>query len=273
MPEKNPVDELRQRMKAKATTEAGAKPVSDPPQGGGTMGTDKDGDVRGEGSKDKDVAAGPKSLHEKTKVAEDVIATAKARDVEDTREETSGDERHDLVIGKELNIPPTIMQERLRLGQNPATGEPWSKDERMRYDREQEQSRQAHAKAVRESEIRMRDEKLEADRNRTNNQPVSHVPVNQLTADQLKAMQEAQDAGKGPAAQAAARDAAGPDERGRREAEMAADRHRTDRENAGVDEDLEKKELGEDTDTDDETDEGDKDPDQIEAELDRKSEK
>ena len=160
---------------------------------------------------------GAKSLRERQDVAEEKIRRAKAEDQEDTREETSGDERHDLVWGKEINIPPSIEAERLRNGQNPETGAPWSREDRMRYDKEQEQARQAHAKAVRESERQMRKEQAEAPL-----QPVSHIPASQMTEEQKKAMQEAQDSGKGPVAQARARDEAGPEARGKREADEAA---------------------------------------------------
>ena len=259
----NPTDALKQRMN-KASQQANAKPAPNPPAGGGSMSGEREHDSRGQGSVDRDVAAGPKSLAEKRQVAEQVIEDAKVRDVEDTREETSGTERHDLVIPSELNIPPTIVQERLRMGQNPSTGEPWTREERMEYDRNVEQSRQDHARAVRESEERMRQEQAEA---KTPIQPVSHVPVSQLTEGQRKSMQEAQDSGKGAIAQAAARDNSSPDAIGRRQAEEQMTRHDQQREDVGVDEDIEKEELGEDVeDTEEDTD---KDPDQVQAELDQ----
>lgn len=254
------VDKLKERM-AKAATKDSKAEATKVPSGGGSMSGERE-DPRGEEeSKDRDVAAGPKSIVEKQAVAEEKIAEAKAKDTEDTREETSGDERHDLIAGKELNIPPTIIAERLRNGQNPSTGEPWTREERMAYDREQEQARQRHARAVRESEDRMRKDQAEAQI-----QPVTHIPVNQLTDRQKKAMQSAQDSGKGAIAQATARDQNSPEELGRREATQMTEQEKR-RNEAGVTEDVEREEL----DRAAEEDNGDeeKDADEVQAELDK----
>lgn len=178
----------------------------------------------------------------KVPTAEEKTRKAKAEDVEDTREETSGDERHDLVTATEPNIPPSIVQERLRNGQNPATGEPWTREERMRYDRQNEQIRQIHARAVRESEEKMRKEAAE-NAPGAPIQPVVHTPTAHLTQGQRAAMQKAQDSGKGPVAQAAARDFNHPDELGKRQAEARMTDKTKQREDAGVTEDVETAEL------------------------------
>ena len=265
MNDQKPSDELRQRMLDKATEAAGGKETKPTPEGQGSMGTGLDGDVRGEGSVDRDVAAGPKDLPTKTRISEEVIARAKALDVEDTREETSGDERHDLVIGKELNIPPSIVQERIRLGQNPATGEPWTKEEQLNYKKSQEEAVEKHAKAVKESE-QLR-QKEEQEKNKSESQPVSHVPTNFLTEGQRKAMQEAQDSGKGPLAQARARDAAAPGEAGRREAEQNMTERDKRREDEGFDPEIERQELGEGNGDSDENDDDKRDADLVESDL------
>lgn len=175
----------------------------------------------------------------KMPAVEEKIKKAKEEDVEDTREETSGDERHDLIIPTEPNIPPSIVQERLRNGQNPATGEPWTRQDRIRYDKQNEQVRQIHARAVRESEDTMRREAAE-NAPGAQIQPVTHIPTAHLTPGQRVAMQKAQDSGKGPVAQAATRDQNHPDEIGRRQAEADM----TNREQrTGVDEEVEKDEL------------------------------
>lgn len=160
----------------------------------------------------KEQAMGPaRTYQQKVEMAEQFTALAKAQDLEDTREESSGYERHDLLSGgKELNIPPTIWQERLRNGQNPETGQPWSREQRMEFDKNQEQARQEHAKNVRKSELQMREE-LAGRQQLPPFQPVSHVAYNFLTDAQRKAMQEVQDAGGGVVAQATARDMAAPD--------------------------------------------------------------
>lgn len=62
----------------------------------------------------------------------------------------------------ERNVPPSVMSERLRNGQNPWTGEPWSRDQRMEYDRKIQQEREAHKAAIRESEVRMSEERAKA---------------------------------------------------------------------------------------------------------------
>lgn len=227
-----------------------------------------------EGKTEKDIAAGTKTGPEKAAVAEEKTSDARAMDVEDSREETSGTERHDLVIPAEPNIPPTVVQERLRNGQNPATGEPWTREERIRWDRQNEQARQIHARAEREAAKKAADEKAETP---PETQPVPHVPVSQLTERQKKAMQDAQNAGKGPVAQAAARDYNSPEEIGKREADAMTDKDKT-REDAGVDKDLERQELGETgtdpSDVDAETEvEGKKDADEVQADLDRKSDR
>ena len=165
----------------------------------------------------KEATSGVKSLHAKQVVAEQKTAEAKAYDVEDMREETSGYERFDNVTGKELNIPPSIIQERLKNNQNPSTGQGWSQEERRNYNKAVEQERQQHAKAVKESEDRMRKE--EAEKNTTQRQPTSHVPDAFLTDRQREEMQKVQDSGGGPVAQARARDANSPEELGRSEAE------------------------------------------------------
>lgn len=259
----NATDKIRDRMKEKATSDSKAKPSPEPPKDGGSMSGERGDDIRGQGTKDKDVAAGPKSIPEKQGIAEDIIADAKARDVEDSREETSGDERHDLVIPTMPNIPPTIVQERLRNNQNPATGEPWTREEKMNFDKQTEQARQDHARAVKESEERMREERTAA---ATPIQPVPHVPNVFLTDAQKKAMQESQDRGEGPIAQAAARDQHHPDEIGRRQAEanQMTEQERRRRE-AGVSKEIEEHELGEDNDNGDEEEKG---ADEIERELD-----
>jgi hypothetical protein len=265
MNDQKPSDELRQRMLDKATEAAGGKETKPTPEGEGSMGTGLEGDVRGEGSVDRDVAAGPKDLPTKTRISEELTAKAKALDVEDTREETSGDERHDLVIGKELNIPPTIVQERLRLGQNPATGEPWSKEEQLAYKKSQEDAVEKHSKAVKESE-QLR-QKEEAEKNKTEAQPVSHVPTNFLTERQREDMQKAQDSGKGPYAQARARDAAAPGEAGRREAENNMTERDKRREEEGFDPEIERQELGEGNGDSDESDDDKRDADLVESDL------
>lgn len=254
-------DGLKKKAEEQVNQAADAAPT--PVQKDGPVGGERN-DPRGEGTKDKDVASGVKSFSERQKVAEEKTAAAKAGDQEDTREETSGDERHDLVSGKELNIPPSIVQERLRNGQNPSTGEPWTREERMAYDRSVEQSRQVHAKAVRESEEKMRREQAEK---AAPVQPATHIPVSQLTEGQKKAMQEAQDAGKSPIAQAAARDANSPEEVGRREAErdMENEQQKDDLK-SGVDTEVEQSEL-EKNDGEKGTDEA-QDADEVQKDLD-----
>jgi hypothetical protein len=208
-------ERLKREALEKGSTKAGAQPTPTPPRDGGSMSGERL-DPRGEGSKDRDVASGPKSLPEKSKMAEEKTAKAKAEDQEDTREETSGDERHDLVAGKELNIPPSIVSERLRNGQNPSTGESWTRAERMAFDKATEQARQEHRAAVREAELTARKEEAEAKAPAT---PAAHVPRSFLTDRQVEAMQESQDRGEGPYAQAAARDRNHPDELGKAEGE------------------------------------------------------
>jgi hypothetical protein len=263
MSDTKPSETLRQRMLDKAQERAGGE-TKPTPVGEGSMGTGLDGDVRGEGSSDRDVAAGPKDLPTKAVISEERTARAKAEDVEDMREETSGTERFDLVIPKELNIPPTIAQERLRLGQNPATGEPWTKIEQEQYKRAQEESAEKHSKAVRESELLR--QKEEQEKTSSESQPASHVPTGFLTEGQKKAMQEAQDSGKGPLAQARARDAAAPGEAGRREAEKNMTDRDKRREEEGFDAELERKELGEEESNDKDSDE-ERDADLVESDL------
>lgn len=144
----------------------------------------------------------------KVKLTEELNKRAVEEDQEDTREETSGYERHDLVIAKELNIPPSIVQERLRNNQNPATGEGWSKEERLKYDKDAEQARQKHLKAVRDAEQKMREDMAAAPGQM---QPVAYVPDAHLTDEQRKAQQKAQDSGASAVGQARARDEASPE--------------------------------------------------------------
>lgn len=199
----------------------------------------------------KEQAMGPaRTYAQKVEMAEKITALAKAQDLEDTREESSGYERHDLLSGgKELNIPPTIWQERLRNGQNPETGQPWSREQRMEFDKNQEQARQEHAKNVRKSELQMREE-LAGRQQLPPFQPVSHVPYNFLTDAQRKAMQEAQDSGGGVVGQADARD-------------KAADTYIDPEVEEGMLEEI-RSESGEDVeDDDDSTDEEPKSPAQV----------
>lgn len=258
-------DGLKKKAEDKANSAADAAPT--PVQSDGPVGGERN-DPRGEGTKDKDVASGVKSFSERQKVAEEKVAAAKAGDQEDTREETSGDERHDLVSGKELNIPPSIVQERLRNGQNPSTGEPWTREDRMAYDRSVEQARQIHAKAVRESEERMRREATEAN---TPIQPTPHVPTSFLTQGQKEAMQKAQDEGKGAVAQARARDANDPDALGRAEAERdMAEQEKKDLA-SGVDSEVEQSELDK-NDADTVAGEDGQDADEVQKDLDKEQE-
>ena len=231
----NEVDKLRQRM-ANATPKA-------------TVGAT---------GKDREVAAGPRSTADRQEAAEEKIAKAKRDDVEDTRVETSGDERHDLITAMNPNIPPSIVTERLKLGQDPATGEPWSREERARYDRENERALEQHAKAVRESEIQMQKDQQGPT---PAIQPVPHVPVSQLTEAQKKAMQDAQNSGKGAIAQAKARDANSPEELGKAKANQMTQREKE----TGVDEDIEQQELDK---ADDTPAEEKKDADEVQEELD-----
>lgn len=154
------------------------------------------------------LSPGSVTQEHKVPLTEELIKRAIEEDTEDTREETSGYERHDLIIVKELNIPPSIVQDRLKNNQNPATGEGWSKEDRLKYQKDAEQARQQHAKAVKEFEEKMREE-MEAPQGQF--QPVAYIPNEHLTDDQRRAMQKAQDEGKGPVAQARARDENHPD--------------------------------------------------------------
>jgi len=249
----NPVDKLRKRMTDAVTGDSNAALSPDPEDSGESLSGGRD--------KDRDVAAGPKTIFEKQSVAEQLIIDAKVKDVEDTREETSGKERHDLVAGKETNIPPSIVQERLACGKNPDTAEPWTKEDRERYDRENERAVEEHARAVKESEDRMRKDQAEKPI-----QPVTHIPISQLTEGQKKAMQESQDRGDSPVVQARERDQNAPTEIGRRKAE-AKQMNENQRKDSGVDEDIERKELDR---SDDEDNDREKDPDEIQAELDEK---
>lgn len=153
-------------------------------------------------------APGSVTGEHKVKMTEELNKRAVENDQEDTREETSGYERHDLIIAKELNIPPSIVQERLRNNQNPATGEGWSKEDRQRYDKEAEQARQKHLKAVRDAEQKAREDQAAAPEQM---QPVQYIPDAHLTDEQRKAQQKAQDSGKSAVGQALARDNASPD--------------------------------------------------------------
>jgi hypothetical protein len=245
----NPVDKLRKRMTDAVTGDSDAELSPYP-------------DDSREHDRDRDVAAGPKTIQEKQAIAERLIIDAKVKDVEDTREETSGAERHDLLAGKETNIPPSIVQERLACGKNPETAEPWTKEDRERYDRENERAVEEHARAVKESEDRMRKDQAEKPI-----QPVTHVPISQLTATQKKAMQEAQDRGDSPVVQARERDQNSPEEIGRRKAE-AKQMNDQQRRDSGVDEDIEKAEL--ERSNDDNGNDAEKDADEIQAELDEK---
>lgn len=153
-------------------------------------------------------APGSVSGEHKVKMTEELNKRAVEEDQEDTREESSGYERHDLVIAKELNIPPSIVQERLRNGQNPATGEGWSKEDRRKYDQMAEQARQKHLKAVHDAEQKMREDMASAPEQL---QPVQYVPDAHLTDEQRKAQQKAQDSGASAVGQARARDEASPE--------------------------------------------------------------
>lgn len=203
------------------------------------------------------VPTGKKSLSEKDEVAKDIIAEAKTRDVEDSREETSGDERHDLVSGKEINIPPSIVQERLKMGQHPDTGEPWTRQEEKAWRDDQENARVLHQKAVAEAEQKMRDDAAAPP---TAIQPVGHVPISQLTRRQKAEMQASQDAGDSPVRQAQIRDANHPDTLGR---SMAMDKTKAPQQNeAEIDPELERREVeGE------EENDLTRDPDEVEDEL------
>lgn len=205
---------------------------------------------------------GIKTVSEKDAVAKEIIARAKAEDVEDSREETSGDERHDSVVPSFPNIPPSIQQERMRMGQHPITGEPWTHSERRAYERELEDGRIRHAMAVREAENKMR-----ADIGAPPAlQPILNVPTSHLTPEQKEAMQRVQDEGGSPAAVNRARDENHPDEIGRRLGDEQMTKHEAEREEAGIDEDIERQELGEE----DEEVEVEEDPSEVEAELDKK---
>lgn len=202
-----------------------------------------------------------KTTPEKQAIAEQIVADAKVNDVADSREETSGTERHDLVDTFSPNIPPTIVQERLKMGQHPDTGEPWTRAEEKEWRRANEDARVQHQRAVAEQE-----EKMRADQSGPPPaiQPVTHVPISQLTERQKQEMQASQDAGASPVMQARVRDANHPDNLGRSMA--MADQNR----NPEVDPDLERAEVEGLVDEND-TPEREPDPDEVEADMNKPS--
>lgn len=251
---KSQAQKLRDRIAS-----ANVKVASDPPA------TINDPSKAGPEVESESASAERKAEFEK-KVTEERAALAKT---EDEQEEGVIERDADgVVIASSGNIiidsriPPTVVAERLKNGQNPNTGEPWTREERIRYDRQTEQARQEHARAVRLAEEKSRREAVEV---LEPAQPVVHTPTAQLTQDQKKAMQDAQDAGKGPIGQARARDAAHPDVAGRLQAEADMTQHEKDRENAGVDEETEKVELDR---VEEAVDELEKDADDVQKELD-----
>lgn len=250
------VDKLKQKLEKSKST---PKPSAD----SGSMSGSAD-DPRGRGTKAKDDSSGAASMPQKQAAAEVRNAEAKVMHTENIREQTTGDERFDQAVAGVPNIPPTIVAERLKMQQNPVTGEPWTKSEHDRYLKEQEHAREVHAKAVKES-----DERRAKEVATPAPQPIPHVPVSTLTEGQKKAMQDSQDRGDGPVAQAKARDANSPEEIGRRKAEanQMTDKDKQ-RENAGVDKDLERKELGERTSDEETTGEEEQDADDVQRDLD-----
>lgn len=260
-------------MKRKMSTVKGeAKLTPAPPAGGGAMSGERGDDSRpadrsAEFRETGGTPSGKKSMIEKSNVSEAKVASAKAEDVEDMREESTDSHkaRHDMVIPDNPDIPPTIQQERIRMGQHPITGEPWTQGERRTYEKSIEQGRINHAAAVRESEERMRRDQT----NPTPIQPITHTPTSFLTDAQKEAMQQEQDAGSSPARQAQARDANHPDAAGRalgeKRLKAMTDREKQ-RDEAGVDEDIENQELGEEVDDDDD-DDVEQDADEVEDDL------
>lgn len=208
-------------------------------------------------------ASGQKSISEKTAVAEEKIAAAKAEDVENTREATTDKgNRHDLIVGGIANIPPTIQAERMKMGQHPITGEPWTPQEHREYHDNIEKDRIAIAKSVKESEDRMRKDVANPPL-----QPISHVPTAFLTQAQRDAMQKSQDAGDSPARQAQNRDMMHPDEVGRREGAQTM----LENDDNDIDQELEDQELNADEDEDDDDDsDPEPDPDELEESLSKK---
>lgn len=256
------LEDMKRRM---AEVKAPAKVSPNPPANRGGM-----GGGLGVDNPPKETATsgqtplGIKTLPEKQSIAEELAARGKAMDVEDTREETTDrNARHDLVAGKELNIPPTIQAERMKMGLHPMTGDPWTVEDRRAYERELDRSRVDHAAAVRESEVRMQKDQAAPARI----QPVPHVPTTFLTTEQRRAQQEAQDAGESPVNQARARDDNHPDIVGRQigDKRTAMTDQQRQREEAGVDEDIERQEVEGVDDVDEEDNEPD--PDEVEADL------
>lgn len=230
------VEKLKEKMKKTKPSEKGARPsTSDSP----------------------DVHDGQKTLQEKQAVAEEMIVDAKVYDVENMREQTlDKGYRHDLIVPGVINIPPTVQAERMKMGQHPITGEPWTKEEEKRYKEDAARAIEDHALAVKKSEQKMSQEQA------TSIQPVPHIPAAHMTDDQRRAMQESQDRGESPVMQARARDEATPERRASKRLAMEKDKAKEldPKFDPEVEREL-RRDLGEE-DVDDE-----KDPDEVEEDL------